>query len=81
MYTRLLEPDQISYTQSMVAKRGRTNRANVHTPMLKSCLKHSAADFQVIWAAISHYFIANNKTNSEATCAATRNLRLFLGLF
>ena len=29
MYTRLLEPDQISHTQSMVAKRGLTNRANV----------------------------------------------------
>ena len=32
-YTLLLEPDQISRTQSMVAKRSRTNRANVHTPM------------------------------------------------
>ena len=32
MCTQLLEPDQISHTQSMVAKRGLTNRANVHTP-------------------------------------------------
>ena len=29
-----LEPDQISHTQSMVAKRGRTNRANVHKKKL-----------------------------------------------
>ena len=34
MYKRLLEQDQISHTQSMVAdERGCTNRANVHTPM------------------------------------------------
>ena len=31
--TRLLEPDQISHTQSMVAKRGLTNRATVHIPL------------------------------------------------
>ena len=36
---RLLEPDQISHTQSLVAKRGLTNQANVHTPVCKSCLK------------------------------------------
>ena len=48
MYTRLLEPDQISQTQSTVAKRGLTNRANVHTPMRKSHLKHSTAKFQSI---------------------------------
>ena len=29
----LLEPDQISHTQSMAAKRGRTIRAPGHTPM------------------------------------------------
>ena len=28
---RILEPDQISYTQSMVAKRGHTNQANIYT--------------------------------------------------
>ena len=39
MYTQLLEPDQISHTQSMVAKRGLTNRANVHTQMWKNRLK------------------------------------------
>ena len=47
MGMRLLEPDHISHTQSMVAKSGLTNRANVHTPMWKS-LKHSTADFQLI---------------------------------
>ena len=46
--TWLLEPDQISHTQSMVAKRGHTNRASVHTPMWKSHLKHSMAEFQSI---------------------------------
>ena len=50
MYTRLLEPDQISHTQSMVAKRGHTNQANVHTPtcVWKRRLKHSTAEFQSI---------------------------------
>ena len=42
----VMEPHQISHTQSMVAKRSLTNRANVHTPMWKSCLKHSTAEFQ-----------------------------------
>ena len=46
--TQWLEPDQISHTQSMVAKRGLTNWANVHTPMWKSRLKHSAAEIQSI---------------------------------
>ena len=32
MYT-FFKPDQISHTQSMVGKRGFTNRINVHTPM------------------------------------------------
>ena len=48
IYTWLLEPDQISHTQSMVAKRGLTNRENVHTPVWRSCLKHSTAEFQSI---------------------------------
>ena len=46
MYTGLLEPDQISHTQSMVAKRVRTNRANVHTHILP---------------AIEHYFTAKKE--------------------
>ena len=40
MYTQLLEPEQISHTQ--------TNRANVYTPMWKSNLKHSMAELQSI---------------------------------
>ena len=48
MYAQLLKPDQISYTQSMVAMRGHTNRANVSIPMCKSHLKHSTAEFQSI---------------------------------
>ena len=39
-YTLLLKPDQISHTQSMVAKRGLTNRANIHTPMWKMWIYH-----------------------------------------
>ena len=31
-----MKPDQIPDTQSMVDKRGLTNRANVHNPMWKS---------------------------------------------
>ena len=30
LYTRVFEPDQIFHSQSMVANRGRANRANVH---------------------------------------------------
>ena len=48
MYTRLLEADQISHAQSMVAKRGLTNRTNVHTHMWKGRLKHSTAELQSI---------------------------------
>ena len=44
----VLEPDQISHTQSTVAKRSLTNRANVHTPMLKSRLIHSVTELQSI---------------------------------
>ena len=44
----ILEPDQISHTQSIVAKRGLTNRANVRTPVWKCRLKHSTAEFQLI---------------------------------
>ena len=40
--------DQISHIQSMVAMRGLTNRANVHTPVWKSRLKHSTAEIQAI---------------------------------
>ena len=32
---QLLEPGQIFHTQSMLAKSGRTNRANIHIPVKK----------------------------------------------
>ena len=48
MHTQLLELDQISQTQSIVAKRRLTNQANIHTPMTTSHLKHSIAEFQSI---------------------------------
>ena len=35
-------------TQSLVAERGRTYRAKIHTSLWKSCLKHSAAEFSLI---------------------------------
>ena len=66
--------------QSMVAKRGLTNHANVHTHMWKSRLKHSTAEFQsipAILAAIVHCFIAPQKRKLKMqTCA----WRLFWGL-
>ena len=46
--TRLLEPDQISHTQRMVAKRSLTNRANVDTPYVKKSFKTQHAEFQAI---------------------------------
>ena len=42
MYTWLLEPDQISHRQSMVAKRGLTNRANVHIPLCEKLVGNTA---------------------------------------
>ena len=38
--------DHISHTQSMVAKRGRSNRADVRTLYVKTCLKHRAGKLQ-----------------------------------
>ena len=38
----------------MVAKRGLTNRVNVHTPVWKS-LKHSTTEFQLIWQNMYMY--------------------------
>ena len=46
MYMLFLEPDQISHTQSMVAKSGLSNWAYVYAPMWKGRLKLSAAEFQ-----------------------------------
>ena len=89
----LLEPDHISYTQSIVSKRGLTNWANVPTPtcMWKQLFKTQhgrIAIDPVILAAIGHYFIANKKRKlkmpmrgSEATHMDTRNRRLIVGPF
>ena len=46
--THCIRGEQIFHIQSMVAKRGLTNWSNVHTPMWKSRLKHSTAEFQSI---------------------------------
>ena len=87
-YTWLLKPDKISHTQSMVAKTGRTNRANVHTPCVnKSCkTQHGRISIDpAVLAAIGHRFIAKNNKNSRrgsgATRMETKNRRLvFVGL-
>ena len=73
MYTRLLEPDQISYTQSMVAKRGLTNRACVHTctctpPYMYMYVKKPRIPIDpAILAAIGHRFIAQKKKTKKLT--------------
>ena len=59
-YKRLLEPDQISHTQSMTAKRGRTNQENVHTP------RQNSNQIPAILAAIGHCFIANKEKTKNA---------------
>ena len=61
MYTQLLEPDQIPHTQSMVAKRGLTNRATVHTPFVRKSSKTQRGRIPIDpagLAAIGHRFIA-----------------------
>ena len=82
-YAWLLEPDHISHTQCMVAKRGCTNRANVHTPMWKSHLKYSASEFQSIqqfWLAIGCIASYQIKRKLKMpTRAETRNRILFWG--
>ena len=61
--------DQISHTQSMVAKRGLTNRANVHTPMWKSHLNtarqnsNRSSNYGCNWTS-SH----SNKKIEEKKC-------------
>ena len=65
--TRLLEQDKNSHTQSMVARRGLTNLANVYTPMWKS-LKHSTA-------ANGHRFIAKKRKLKCRRTALRRHAR------
>ena len=68
MYTRLLKPDQISHAQSMVAKRGHTIRANVHTPVKNLfIIQHGRIPINpAILAAIGHRFIAKKKKTKNA---------------
>ena len=71
---------KISHVQSMVAKRGLTNWANVYvTKSFKA--QHGGIPIDpAILATIGHHFIAKMLTHgSEATHAVTRNRSLFLG--
>ena len=68
IFTKIIsqQPDRISHTQSMVAKRGRTNRANIHTPYVKKSFKTQNGRNPVdpaILAAIRHRFIAKREEN------------------
>ena len=56
MYTRLLEPDQISHTQTMIAERRRTNRVNVYT-LYKSVSCHSILSLLSEKLLVLHSFI------------------------
>ena len=75
--------NQISHTQSMAAKRGLTNRANIHVPYVNKSFKAQHGRISIdlaILVAIGHRFIANIKRKfkmqmhrSEAMRAETRN--------
>ena len=67
--------DQISHIQSMVAKRGLTNWANVHTPVET---QHGRNPLDpAILAATGHRFIAKtNKKSKNATRTETRDQTL-----
>ena len=69
MCKRLLERDQISHTQSMGSKRGRTNRANVHTKIyMKKSFKTQRGKIPIdpaILAAVGHRFIAKKTNKTE----------------
>ena len=91
--THILPGDQISHIQSMVAKRGLTNRANVSYLYVKKSFKTQHGRIPVapaILAAIGHRFIANKLINkqtlkmlrgSEAMRVGTRNQRPLFLLF
>ena len=72
--------DQISHEQTMVAKRGLTNRANVHTPMWKSRLFQSIQQFWLQLDIVSFKKIRNKlkmpMCGSESARAETRNREL-----
>ena len=78
MYTRLFESDQISHTQSMVAQRGLTNRANVYalrfsTFGCNSTLFHSTnkienGDPRLSGDARRHSYYSNFRTSVGPSC-------------
>ena len=86
----MIRGGQISHIQNTVAKRGLTNQANIDTPMWKSRLKSSTAEFQsdpAILAAIGHRVGLrqcaqrsggggglSNKSNMEAMRKKSRDL-------
>ena len=84
MYTQLLEPDQISHTQSTVAKRGLTN---VHTPCEKVVYKTQHRRIPIdpaISDVIGHRFIAKKIKNfkmltrgCEMMCVETQKPETF----
>ena len=69
MYAQLLELDQISHTQSMVAKRGRTNRANVHYPYMKK--------FQQFWLQLDIILKKNKKKKKKKTKTKNSDSRVW----
>ena len=74
---------QISHTQSVVAKRGRTNRANVHTPYVKKSFKTQHGRIPIdpaILAAIGHRFIAKKTKNADADCLHCLCVQIYDGL-
>ena len=75
-----------THTQSMVVKGDITNRANVHTPMRKSCIKHSRAEFKSIQQFLLQLDIIIQQTqikikiltSGEAMCMETRDFSFWL---
>ena len=57
--TQLLEPDQSYHTQSMVAKRGLKNWANIHTPLWTKLV--DATEFQ----SIQQFWLQLDKANNK----------------
>ena len=79
VHTLLLEPDQLSHTQSMVdTSRGCTNRANVRTPLPRFEKKTQHGRIPIdpaILAAIGHRFIAKEKRKAitkQCQCTGLR---------
>ena len=83
--TQLLEPDQISHTQSTEAKRGLTDRANAHTgPKIARQNSNRASNLSCNWTSFHSKNTRKLKMlthGSKAKRAETRNRgRPFLAL-